>query len=86
MGPLHALELRRVALVHRCGQQRAALAVAASPFTSKLAMADRVGTSLRAHPVIAAFGAGALAWLGGRRLVRLALRALTVLSFARRLL
>ncbi len=86
IGALRTLALRREVLVARSEAQRAALARAAAPFSSKLAAADRLGRSIRSHPIVAALGVGAIALLGGRRLLGWAARGLAVLSLVRRAL
>jgi len=57
------LRRRRIGLVEQCSAQRAAVAAAAVPLTAKAAGLDRVLTTVRVHPILAALAAGALGGL-----------------------
>jgi hypothetical protein len=82
---LGELSQRRAGLVARCAVQREALAQAFAPYAGKLATLDRIGQALRSHPLIAFAGAAALALVGPRKLLRWALRGLSIFSLVRRL-
>jgi len=81
---MQLLAQRRVALVARSAAQRAAIAAALQPAIRKLAAADRVLEALRAHPFVAGIAAAALGFLGPRRLLGWAARALPLYSLLRR--
>ena len=78
------LVARREALVQRSAAQRARIAAALAPAVRKLAAADRALEMLRSHPFVAAAIAVALGYLGPRRLIFWAARALPVYSLLRR--
>jgi hypothetical protein len=71
---IRTLQRRREALVLRSTAQRARLSAGLAPVARKLAAADRFTAAVRAHPVMAGIAATGLALVGGRRLVRWALR------------
>lgn len=81
---LSRIEKRRDALVARSTAQRAEIAAALAPAARKLAAADRVLETLRSHPFVAGAIAVALGYLGPRRLIFWAARALPVYSLLRR--
>jgi hypothetical protein len=85
MPMIRSLRTRREALVTRSAAQRAAIAAQLAPAARTLAAADRVATTLRAHPVIAAVAAAGLALIGPRSVLLWAMRVLPVYSFLRRL-
>jgi hypothetical protein len=80
MFSLGRLVQRREALVARSAVQRAAVAAALHPAVRGLAAADRALGALRAHPYIAGIVAAALGYLGPRRLLSWAARALPLAS------
>jgi hypothetical protein len=71
---IRTLQRRREALVLRSTAQRARLSARLAPAARKLAAADRLVAAVQAHPVIAGIAATGLALIGGRRLLRWALR------------
>jgi len=79
------LERRRLELVGRSAAQRAAIAGAVAPFTDKLALIDRVVSTLRRYPVAVSAIAGGVALLGPRRILFWVTRALAVYSLFRRI-
>lgn len=79
------LEQRRQELVARSATQRAAIAGAVAPIVGKLATLDRIGATLRRHPVAVAAVACGVAAFGSRRLLFWASRALAVYSLVRRI-
>lgn len=80
---LRELERRRLVLVERSAAQRAALAEAAAPITRRLALADRVVATMRAHPLLTGLAAGAIVFLGKQRLFAWAVRAVGLYSLLR---
>jgi hypothetical protein len=85
MGRLRQLVRRRQALVARSADYRACIAADLEPLARKVAAADRAVATLRAHPVIAAAAAGAIAFMGPRRLLSWGARVLPIYSLLRRL-
>ncbi len=81
---LRSLKARREALVVRSGLQRKEIGKALAPAQRMVAAGDRAVAALRAHPVIAAAAAAALALIGPGRWLRWALRAVPIYSFLRR--
>lgn len=75
---------RREALAARSTAQRAEIAAALQPAVRKLAAVDRVLEALRSHPFAAGIIAAALGYLGPRRLIFWAARALPLVSLLRR--
>ncbi|TAK86786.1 MAG: hypothetical protein EPO20_06050 [Betaproteobacteria bacterium] len=78
------LAQRREALVALSTAQRQEIARALAPAVRKLAAADRALETLRAHPLLVGAIAAALGFLGPRRLLFWAARALPVYSLLRR--
>ena len=78
------LAQRRAALVALSTAQRAEIGAALAPAARKLAAADRALETLRAHPLLAGIVAAALGFLGPRRLLFWAARALPIYSLMRR--
>jgi hypothetical protein len=74
MSMIRDLEDRREALVLRSTLQRAQLSARLAPAAHKLAVADRVAATVRAHPILAGIGLTGLLLIGPRRLVRWAVR------------
>jgi hypothetical protein len=75
---------RRLDLVARSSQERAALIAAASPLIHKAATADRLLSHVRRYPLpLAALGVAVIVF-GSRRLFDVASRALTVYALFRR--
>jgi hypothetical protein len=85
MSRLGQLAQRRQALVERSAHYRARIAADLEPLARKIAAADRAVATLRAHPVIAAAAAGAVAFMGPRRLLGWAARVLPLYSLLRRI-
>jgi hypothetical protein len=85
MSRLGQLAQRRQALVERSAHYRARIAANLEPLARKIATADRAVATLRAHPVIAAAAAGAVAFMGPRRLLGWAARVLPLYSLLRRI-
>ena len=81
---LRPLVERREALVARSAAQRAEIAAALQPALRRLAAADRVLEALRSHPFVAGIIAAALGYLGPRRIIFWAARALPFVSLLRR--
>lgn len=75
---------RRKALVARSAAQRAEIARALQPALRRLAAADRMLEALRSHPFVAGIIAAALGYLGPRRVIFWAARALPLASLLRR--
>jgi hypothetical protein len=71
---IRKLQRRREALVVRSTVRRARLSAQLAPVARKLAAADRLVAVVQAHPLMAAIAATGLALIGGRRLLRWALR------------
>jgi hypothetical protein len=71
-------------LIERSAAQRAAIIEAAEPLARTAASADRVVSRLRQHPVAVVAVAGAIVFLGSRRLFDLAARAATLYALFRR--
>ena len=84
MFPFGRLARRRVALVALSTAQREQIAAALRPAGRGLAAADRALEALRAHPFIAGAIAAALGFLGPRRMLFWAARALPFYSLLRR--
>jgi len=78
------LAQRRTELVERSAAQRAALIVEARPLLEKAAALDRLVTSVRRHPLMTALAASAVVFAGGRRLLELGTRLLTLYALVRR--
>ena len=81
---LARLSERREALTARSAAQRAQIAAALQPALGKLAAADRVLEVLRSHPFVAGVIAAVLGYLGPRRVIFWAARALPLVSLLRR--
>ena len=71
---IRELQAKREALVTRSTAQRGRLSAQLAPAARRLAAADRIAATLRAHPVIAGMAATVLALIGPRRLLRWAMR------------
>jgi len=82
---LRELQRRRIGLVARCAEKRAAITVAAAPIAAKAGAADRILTAVRLHPIVLTLAAGTLAGLLPRLLPPWLTRVLLVISFLRRL-
>ena len=78
------LQRRRIGLVARCSAQRASIAAAAGPLTTKAAAADRILTTVRVHPILAMLASGAVAGLVPRVLPPWLTRVLLLYSVLRR--
>ena len=78
------LAQRRQELVARSGAQRAAIGVHAEPLLHKAELADRIVERVRRYPLVTAAVAGAVVFLGSRRIFDLATRALTIYALFRR--
>lgn len=78
------LAQRREELVGRSRTQRAAIATHATPLLHKAELADRIVERVRRYPLITAAVAGAVVFLGSRRIFDLATRALTIYALFRR--
>jgi len=76
--------MTKAELVARSAAQRAAIISAAEPLVATAASADRVISRLRQHPVAVVAVAGAIVFLGSRRLFDLASRAVTIYALFRR--
>lgn len=82
---LARLERRRCALAARSAAQREEIVAALAPAARRLAAADRALQALRAHPLLAvSIAAAVLGFIGPRRLVFWAARALPIYSLLRR--
>ncbi|HJY78065.1 MAG TPA: hypothetical protein VKE95_15620 [Burkholderiales bacterium] len=57
------LRRRRIGLVEQCAAQRAAVAASVVPLTARAGAVDRVLTTVRGHPILAALAAGAVGGL-----------------------
>ena len=79
-----SLAQRRQELVARSGAQRAAIAANAQPLVRKVEAADRIVERIRRYPLVTAAVAGAVVFLGSRRIFDLATRALTIYALFRR--
>ena len=79
-----SLAQRREELVARSGARRAAIAAHARPLLHKAELADRIVERVRRYPLITAAVAGAVVFLGSRRIFDLATRALTIYALFRR--
>jgi hypothetical protein len=75
-----ALQNRREALVLRSTLQRLRISVQMAPAARRLAAADRVVATLRAHPVAAGVALTGLALIGPRALFRWAMRVAPIYS------
>jgi hypothetical protein len=71
-------------LIEQSTTQRAAIVAAAEPLMHTAASADRVVSRLRQHPVAVVAVAGAIVFLGSRRLFDLATRAVTLYALFRK--
>jgi hypothetical protein len=71
-------------LVERSAAQRAAIIASARPLLRVAAVPDRALATFRRHPLPIAAGVAAFALLGGRRVLSLASRALTLYMLFRR--
>ncbi len=85
MGRLRRLAQRRQALVERSADYRARIGADLEPLARSLGAADRVVATLRAHPVIATTAAGAIAFMGPRRLLGWAARVVPLYALLRRI-
>lgn len=79
-----SLTQRRRELVERSTAQRAAIAAHAEPLLHKAELADRIVERVRRYPLVTAAVAGAVVFLGSRRIFDLATRALTIYALFRR--
>lgn len=79
-----SLAQRRRELVDRSAAQRAAIGAHAGPLLRKAELADRIVERVRRYPLITAAVAGAVVFLGSRRIFDLATRALTIYALFRR--
>jgi hypothetical protein len=77
---LRELQDRRRALVVRSAFQRLRISAQLAPTARRLAAADRVVATLRAHPVAAGIALTGLALIGPRRLFRWAMRIAPIYS------
>jgi hypothetical protein len=75
---------RRQELVERSSAQRAAIIANAEPLVRAGALADRLLSRVRRHPIAVTVGLGAVVLLGSRRLFDLATRALTLYALFKR--
>ncbi|MGQ0545728.1 MAG: hypothetical protein ACT4P3_10390 [Betaproteobacteria bacterium] len=75
---------RREQLVERSAAQRAALVAAAAPLLERAASVDRVVGAVGRHPLLTVAAAGALLFVGRRRLLDLAGSAATRYMLFRR--
>ena len=75
---------RREALLALSAAQRARIALQLAPAVRVAGIADRVVSSVRAHPVAFALAAGLIALRRGRSLLGLLARALPLYSLLRR--
>ncbi len=78
------LAQRREELLERSRSQRAALIANAEPLLDKAAALDRMIESGRRHPVVAGAAVAAVVFLGSRKFMDLATRALTLYALFRR--
>ena len=85
MGRLRRLAQRRQALVERSADCRARIGADLEPLARKIAVADRAFAALRAHPMIASAAAGAIAFMGPRRLLGWAARVVPLYALLRRI-
>lgn len=81
---LHALALRRGALVARSAEQRARISLQLAPVARVAGIADRVVSTVRAHPLAFALAAAFLVLRGRRSLLGVLARALPFYSLLRR--
>lgn len=79
-----SLAQRRLELVERSAAQRAAIVSNAAPLLSKAEALDRIVSRVRRYPLATAAVAGAVVFLGSRRIFELATRALTIYALFRR--
>ncbi len=84
MNRLMGLAQRRLELVERSADQRAALLAAAEPIARKAAAVDRVVAYVRRHPAIASLAVGVVALIGPRKIFDLGARAITIYMLLRR--
>ena len=75
---------RRQELLERSSAQRAAIIAHAGPLLQAGAVADRLLSRVRRHPIAVTVGLGAVVLLGSRKLFDLATRALTLYALFRR--
>ena len=78
------LAQRREELVARSAAQRAALAGHAAPLLGRAEALDRIVLRIRRYPLLTAAVAGAVVFLGSRRIFDMATRALTIYALFRR--
>lgn len=81
---LRVLALRREALVAKSAGQRARIALQLAPVARVAGFADRIVSTVRAHPVAFTLAAGLIALRRGRSLLGLLARALPLYSLLRR--
>ena len=81
---LRALTLRRGALVARSAEQRARISLQLAPVARVAGIADRVVSTVRAHPLPFALAAAFLVLRGRRSLLGVLARALPLYSLLRR--
>lgn len=81
---LRTLAARREALLARSSAQRARIALQLAPLARVAGFADRIVSSVRAHPVAFTLAAGLIALRRGRSLLALLARALPLYSLLRR--
>jgi hypothetical protein len=79
-----SLAQRRRELVGRSASQRAALVANVEPVLRKAEALDRMVSRVRRYPLITAAVAGAVVFLGSRRIFDLATRALTIYALFKR--
>jgi len=79
-----SLAQRRHELVERSASQRAAIAANAEPILRKAEALDRMVSRVRRYPLATAAVAGAVVFLGSRRIFELATRALTIYALFKR--
>ena len=78
------LAQRRDELVARSAAQRAAISGHARPLLDKAEALDRIVVRIRRYPLLTAAVAGAVVFLGSRRIFDMATRALTIYALFRR--
>lgn len=82
---LRRLQARREALVARSAAQRAHITAALAPAVRKLATADRLVATLRAHPMVTGAAAAGLILIGPHNVLRWTLRLAPFYSLLRSL-
>lgn len=79
-----SLAQRRRELVGRSTAQRAGIVTNAEPLLRKAEALDRMVSRVRRYPLATAAVAGAVVFLGSRRIFELATRALTIYALFKR--